>query len=179
MKPAKTYEKPTWKSYLNSKGVLNYGIPTAVICLVIYYFLRGDDVLYTAVGSDLWISVFVTVFICSITGIPGVASDVKKNKAPEMPLDKAVHPAFKHLSNNLLIQSLQIAFYATLIFAMIPGGIFATIAAMSQNPDLAINANLYWVLKSMYSGLFVAVSIKHATYVAVAQRQSTMGTRVY
>lgn len=179
MKNAKPYVKPNWKSYLNQKGIFNYGIPTAVLCLIIYYFLRGEDMLFTAIGADLWIPVFVTVFICALTAIPGVASDVKKGKAPEMPLNKDIHPVFQHLSDNTVIQSLQFAFFATLIFAMIPGGIFAVIASMAKNPDLSISANLYWVLKSLYSGIFVAATLKRVTYTAVAQRQKTMGQRVY
>ena len=179
MKKEKTFTKPTWKSYLTTKGIANYGIPTALVCLIIYYFMRGEDMLLTAVASDLWIAVFVTTFICALTCIPGVVSDIKKNKAPEMPLDKDIHPAFKHLSDKLVVQSIEIAFVSMLVFGMIPGGICATIAMMAKKPELAINANLYWILKSIYSGVFIAIAMKHTTYVAVSQRQKTMARRVY
>ena len=64
----KKNRKPFAKSYLNSKGIFNYGIPTAVICLIIYYFLRGGDMPFTGIGADLMIPVFSTILLLAING---------------------------------------------------------------------------------------------------------------
>jgi len=161
---------PTLKGYINSKGIFNYGIPTAVICLIIYFFLKGDSVKFISIGNDLWISVFVTVFICSITGIPGILGDIRKEKAPAAELTAAAHPVYRHFSGNMVLMSLQFSLAAMLIFAMIPGGIFATIAVMSGNLDLAINPYVYWVLKSLYSGFFVACTLRWVTACTLCHR---------
>ena len=171
--------KPFAKSYLNSKGIFNYGIPTAVLSLIIYYFLRDGAMPFAGIGADLSIPVFVTVFICTLTAVPGVRGDMRKNKAPTMPMEKASHPVYRHFSDNLVVMSIQFAIFATLIFAMIPGGIFALIASFAGEKDLSFSANTYWILKSLYSGVFVAFSMKWVTYCAVSQQQASASAEVY
>ena len=171
--------KPFAKSYLNSKGIFNYGIPTAVICLIIYYFLRGGDMPFTGIGADLMIPVFSTIFICTLTAVPGIRGDIRKNKAPAMPLEKSNHPVYRHFSDNLVIMSIQFALFSTFLFAMIPGGIFAMLSSFAGEKVLSISANAYWILKSLYSGVFVAFSIKWVTYCAVSQQQVSASAEVY
>jgi hypothetical protein len=175
----KKNKKPFAKSYLNNKGIFNYGIPTAVICLIIYYFLRGDAISFAGIGADLMIPVFVTVFICVITLIPTVRGEMRKGKVPPMPLEKANHPIYRHFSDNLVVMSIQFAIFSTLIFAMIPGGILAVIAFYSSEKELVISPNAYWILKSLYSGVFVAFSIKWAAYCTVSQQQSQLSAEVF
>lgn len=176
---AKFLIKPDYKSYINQKGVMFFGIPTAVICLVIYYFLKGDPMPYTGICSDLWLSVFITIFICTLTGTPGVVGDIRKGKAPFVPLTKNDHPIYKHISGRLLVQAIQFGLLSMFIFALIPGGIFSIIATMSGNPDLSFDPVTYWILKSLYSGFFVACTMKWVTYHALAMHQKTSTTLVY
>lgn len=175
----KKNRKPFAKSYLNNKGIFNYGIPTAVLCLIIYYFLRGDAMPFSGIAADLMIPVFVTVFICALTAVPGIRGDLKKGKAPSMPLEKASHPIYKHFSDNLVIVSIQFALFSTLIFAMIPGGIFAVIASFSGEKAPSFSPNTYWILKSLYSGVFISFSMKWLACCTVAQLQSVTSAEVY
>lgn len=176
MNVAKT---PSAKQYLTRRAVVNSGIPTAIICLPIYYFLKNGPVLYTSVAGDLLLSVLITVLLCALSGIPGIKSELRKGKAPKMPLSKQQHPVYSRISNGYVMQCLQFALLATAIFALLPGGLLAAIATMSGNPQMAFSEDFYWVAKSIYSGVFITFSMKWITYSTIAQHYPALGTLSY
>ncbi len=170
---------PTLKSYLSTKGIINYGIPTAIVCLVIYYFLTKEAMPLINIAGDLLLPVLITVFICALTCVPGIKGDIKKGKAPAAALEKTEHPVYKCIAGSLVGQAIEFAILAMLVFAMIPGGILAAVATMSGHTELAIGKTTYWILKSIYSGVFVNYAMRWATHNTLAQYQKSLGTQVY
>lgn len=163
-----------YQRYVNAKGFLNYGIPTAIICLIINYFSRGAAMPLVAVGPDLMITVFLTALICSLTGIPGIHADIKKGAAPRAPMNKWEHPFYQHFSDKLLLLSIQFAVFATLIFGMIPSGILSTLAALSGNLNLTVDPITYFIVKSLYCGVFISYTMRWVTACVLAQKTCTM-----
>ena len=163
-----------YQGYVNSKGFLNYGIPTAVICLIINYFSRGAAVPLVAVGPDLMITVFLTVLICTLTGVPGINAEVRKNAAPKAPMNKWDHPFYSHFSDKLLPLAVQFALFSTLIFGMIPSGILATVASISGNLSMAIDPITYFIVKSLYCGVFISFAMRWVTACVLAQKTCSM-----
>ena len=157
------------KKYVNTKGWLNYGLPTMVICGVIYYFLMAGPMPLIAVGADIWLSVLITVFVCAATGIPGIRADIRKGAAPLAESPKWEHPVYRHFSDKLLLQAIQFAALSTVIFGFGLGGLLAVIAVMSGNMDMAFPPVVYWIAKSIYSGLFVALAMKWVTNCTLSQ----------
>lgn len=170
---------PSLKQYLSAKGFGNYAVPTAVICLVIYALITKEPMPFINVAGDLLLPVFITVLICALTLVPGIKGDLKKGKAAWTDVDKATHPVYRKIPKSLVGQAIGFAVLATLIFAMIPGGILAAIATMSGNTDLAIGKTAYWILKGIYSGVFINFTMRWATNNTLAQFQQSFGSKVY
>ena len=157
--------------YCLNKAVLQYGLPTAVICAVIYYFISHDDMPLWKIANDMYISVFVTCFICSVTMIPGVKSDKKKEKLPEMA--GMSRPLYSFIPKNMVLQSLVTSLISMFIYATIPCGLAMLVASFFESPEtIAIPGNIYWIVKSVYSGVFIAMHIFHATACAATKLQA-------
>lgn len=173
MKEKKTAKpvKPCFdaKKYVDTKGWLNYGLPTMVICGVIYYFLKAGPMPLIAVGADIWLSVFITIFICSATGIPGIRADIRKGAAPRAEFPKWEHPVYRHFSDNLVVQSIQFALLSTVLFGFGLGGLLAVIAVMGGDMAMAFHPVVYWIGKSIYSGVFVALTLRWVTACTLSQ----------
>lgn len=150
--------KNTFGNYLFKKGLFQYGLPTAVLCLIIYLIITKEPILLSGIGFDLLISVFVTVFICTLTMVPGVHGDKKKDKIPAAPLTRDVHPVYKHLPRNLVLFSLVIALLATVVFSLVPAGLIVALQGFGV-PDITIPTVAWAIIKSVYSGFMVMVSI--------------------
>ena len=152
---AKQVKKTSAFKYAIKKAILFYGIPTAVICLPIYYFLSKADMAVSALSGDVFLSVLITCFICQLTYIPGLKGDIKKGvvEAPE----SLSRPLFGFIPKNMVLQCLVLSIFSMLIFGFLPTG-FLTFFGVETIPG-----NLYWIVKSLYSGVFVAFHIYHAT----------------
>lgn len=162
------------KKYLSKKGLESYGIPTAVILFLLYFFWLGDAVVqgnFTLehLVLDLPIGVFITLLICSLTLIPVAKMEVKKGAAPAMPLSKADHPVFHRYPKNLVLQALKFSAIGTLLFAFIPIGIYSF--EMFQIPNVELGKVWYCIIKALYAAVYVTIMMKKVAYCAVSQVQ--------
>lgn len=162
-----TLKTPAYK-YLLSKAVFNYGIPTTVLCGIIYFFISRVDMPIINIASDLYISVFVTCFICSLTMIPSLKGDFKKGKMPD--LSGNMRPLYGFIPKNLVLHSVLLSLISTVLYAFIPGGIAALVNTFA--PDAVIAGNLYWILKSLYSGVFISLHIYKSAACAALNLQT-------
>ncbi len=157
----KNESSKTFNNYLFNKSVLQYGIPTAVLCLIIYFFITKEPLPIQNIGSDLVLSVLITVFICAITAIFGIRSDLKKGIIPEVESSGSAHPIFRIIPHNAVLHALLITAVASILFAVIPGCIGYTIAALGVKAS--IPATPWFIIKSLYSGAFTAISMAVVT----------------
>ncbi len=157
--------------YCLNKAIFQYGIPTAVICAIIYYFISRVDMPLWKIANDMYISVFVTGLICSLTMIPGVKGDMKKEKLPDM--TGMSRPLYSFIPKNIVLQSVVSSLISMVLYATIPCGLAMLVASFFPNPtELCIPANIYWIVKSVYSGVFIAFHIFHATACAATKLQA-------
>ncbi len=155
----KVLKTPAFK-YAFSKAVLQYGLPTAVICGILYKFVfkAPGDMSAFAVAGDLYISIFVTCFICQILFIPSVRGDAKKGKLPDMSM--MYHTIFDLVPSNMVLQTIVLSLYTTLVLTLVPSGIMCLIGSFVG--EFTIPVSIYWLLKSIYSGIFISIHMYHA-----------------
>lgn len=155
--------------YLLSKSILQYGLPTTVICGVIYYFISRVDTAFSAVAGDLFIPVFVTCLICSLTLIPGISSDGKHGKVPDM-TDMA-RPFYDVLPNSAVLNALILSLVSMFLYTGVVTGILMTVASFLKSEPV-IPANLYWIGKSVFSGVFISLHVFKFTACTVVKSQN-------
>ena len=165
--------KKTAKQYIFSKGLFFYGIPTAVLCLIIFTFTVKGDFNLTAIANDLPLGAFITIFICTASCIPGIKADVKKGTVGDLTLTKREHPVYRKLPNNLILQALIFSLIGTAVFTLIPIGFFT-----SFFPGILIKKTTYVIVKSLYTGLYINIIIRHVATYNIGQVQNKYNLQV-
>ena len=145
------------KKYCMTKAVCFYGIPTAVLCTIIYWFLVKSSFSLSQAAADMPLSIFITVFICVLSGVPGFKSDIKKGAAPKTTIASGSGSIYSYLPKATFFQAIWLGLYATFGYLMIFLGLW-----LCFFPGLVLPRIAYILVKSLLTAVVVALSIYHA-----------------
>jgi len=157
-------QKNPLKQYLLAKSVYFYGIPTTIISFIIYIFLQTKpEYVFSELNliNDFMISIFVTIFICTVSCIPGIRADMKKGTAPDASGLGKESKLYKLLPMNLVLQSLIFAILGALVFALLP--------LLLQVLGVVLTTWAFRAFLAIYAGIYIALTIRLAVAAALCK----------
>ena len=149
-----------FKNHLLKSAILGCGIPTGIINGLITYF-TGHEKTFMEAAIDMNITIAALSFIVAVLVYPIMLK--LSHTLPDPGISRDEMPFFKSLPTNTFALSAVIMIIITIIFGVIPTGVFAIFKPAS------ISVINYTIFKAVYTGI-VAVPVN---YIATAMAKFT------